>query len=801
MSLHVFLSILIISPHAGAAPKPNPAATFDKLSAPLQELASHVSSGRMDAARTEAMTRGLRVSADDRVTLLLEPVRGKSASEISRRPLETLGARVESTSRSWVRVSVPISRLPSLVNHPDVAAVVEPAIPHIDVADGLGLRVSEAVAITGADEWQQSGWRGAGVRVAIIDLGFAGFTAARTAGELPSNTIGVDFTNTGLQTGTSHGTGVAEHVADMAPAAQLYLLKVGDQLDLQNAVDYLRANSIRIANHSVGWVNASYYDGTGFFSNLIDHSRNVDGVFWVISAGNSAKRHWRGTWTDNDGDGWLEFVNGDEGLGITSASARPCIYLNWNQYGNSVTNLDLVVRRSNGTQVAASTAAQGGTRRPAESLCFNYVSADAPYTIAVKRVSGTTTGLDMTIHSFHNDLEHKVAASAFMDPAAAHGAFTVGAVNQSAWNQSNPATEPFSSRGPTNDGRIKPDLTGPDGTTSLTYGTRGAYGTSFSSPTVAGAAALILSRDVTLTADELEDALRFSARDVGTQGNDSTYGSGLLELALPSSGEQPSVNTAPTAVPDAAQGITGQPIVINVLANDFDADGDPLSVRIVTASTKGSAIVKSDRTITFTSTASFIGTTTFTYEVSDPDGATSRAVVTVAVTAAVVVTPPTSPPPSGGTTLASDTFVSTAATGGTGWSGPWAFTGYALPTSLDAPSSAPIHLRLRSGNGLAQRSITPGAASSLRLAFRAKISDFEAGDTAVVKVSKDDGATWITIHTFTSAHSDNVYRSFDLDLAPFGVGSATTLRIAFDADMNAATDYFYIDDVAVHGTR
>jgi len=402
----------------------------------------------------------------------------------------------------------------------------------------------------------------------------------------------------------------------------------------------------------------------------------------------------------------------------------------------------------------------------------------------------------MTIHSFHNDLEHKVAASAFMDPAAAYGAFTVAAVNQSVWNQSSPATEPFSSRGPTNDGRIKPDLTGPDGTTSLTYGTRGGYGTSFSSPTVAGAAALILAHDPTLTPDELEDALRFSARDVGAQGNDNTYGSGLLELAVPS-GEQPSANTPPTAVADAALGITGQAIAINVLANDFDADGDPLSVRIATASTKGSAVVKSDRTITFTSALSFVGTTSFTYEISDPDGATHRAVVTVTVTAAVVA--PTSPP--SGSSLASDLFADTSTSGGTGWSGSWSFTGYALPTSLAAPASAPYHLRLRAGSGLAQRSVAPGSMTSLRLVYRAKISDFEAGDTAVVKVSKDNGASWITIQTFTSAHSDDVYRSFDLDLAPFGVGSASTLRIAFDSNMNASTDYFYIDDVAVHGAR
>jgi len=806
LHLHVFVSIVIIAPHANSAPPSDGPIGLDKFSSPLQTLATHAKAGRIGAARAEAMTRGLQVTDDDRVTVLIEPVRGKTTAEVRRGPLDSLGVRVESTSRSWVRVSVPLSRLTSLISHPDIAAVVEPEIPHVDSTVGLGQRVSEAVALTGADEWHQSGMRGAGASVAIIDLGFRGLTAARTAGEIPANAIGVDFTNTGLETGSVHGTGVAEHVADMAPAAQLYLIKVGDQLDLQNAVDYLRTHSVRIANHSVGWVNASYYDGTGFFSNLIDRSRNVDGVFWVVSAGNSARRHWRGAWKDANNNGWLEFAGSDEGLGLTTASARPCIYLNWNQYGNSVTNLDLYIRRANGTTAASSTNAQGGTRRPAESVCFNYVSGDAPYTVAVKRVAGTTTGLDLTIHSFHNELEHKVPTSAFMDPAAARGAFTIGAVNQSIWNQSSPAPEPFSSRGPTNDGRIKPDLAGPDGTTSLTYGTRGAYGTSFSSPTVAGAAALHLSRDPTLGPDELEDLLRFSARDVGPMGNDSTYGSGLLELVIPSD-PVATPNRAPTAVADSAQATSGVTAVIDVLANDFDPDGDPLTVRIVTALPNGAATVRSDRKVAFTPSVSFVGPASFTYEIEDPDGASDRAVVTVLVSAPVVIEP-TAPPsttaPTSPTTtsvLASDAFDTTGSGGGTGWASAWTFSGYALPTTLGTPSSAPYHLRLRSHSGRAHRSVASGTLSSLRLAFRAKINSFEAGESATVKVSRDNGASWITIQTFTTAHSDNVYRSYDIDLAPFGVGSASNLRIAFEANMRDSSDFFYVDDVVVRGTR
>ena len=48
-----------------------------------------------------------------------------------------------------------------------------------------------------------------------------------------------------------------------------------------------------------------------------------------------------------------------------------------------------------------------------------------------------------------------------LQPATSPGAFAVGAAN---WRSN--SLEPFSSRGPTIDGRVKPDLLGFDGTSS-----------------------------------------------------------------------------------------------------------------------------------------------------------------------------------------------------------------------------------------------------------------------------------------------------------------------------------------------
>ena len=90
--------------------------------------------------------------------------------------------------------------------------------------------------------------------------------------------------------------------------------------------------------------------------------------------------------------------------------------------------------------------------------------------------------------------------------------------------------EVFSSRGPTIDGRIKPDLTGPDGVSGATYGPSSFFGTSASAPYVAGAAALILDAAPCLSAGAVHSLLVELTEDRGTAGTDNTYGAGLLRL-------------------------------------------------------------------------------------------------------------------------------------------------------------------------------------------------------------------------------------------------------------------------------
>lgn len=94
----------------------------------------------------------------------------------------------------------------------------------------------------------------------------------------------------------------------------------------------------------------------------------------------------------------------------------------------------------------------------------------------------------------------------------------------------------------------------------------------------------------------------------------------------------------PVANDDTATVISGQAVVIDLLENDTDADGDALTVAIVSGPANGTVTVGVDGLVTYTSAPGFVGTDTFTYIASD--GARQSGVATVTIT----VSPSNQPP-------------------------------------------------------------------------------------------------------------------------------------------------------------
>ena len=91
------------------------------------------------------------------------------------------------------------------------------------------------------------------------------------------------------------------------------------------------------------------------------------------------------------------------------------------------------------------------------------------------------------------------------------------------------------------------------------------------------------------------------------------------------------VNNPPVAVDDSATASHDTAVTVDVLDNDFDADGDALIVYSATNGTHGS-VVNNGNSVTYTPNSGFTGTDSFTYTISDGNGGTDTAAVVITVT-------------------------------------------------------------------------------------------------------------------------------------------------------------------------
>lgn len=104
------------------------------------------------------------------------------------------------------------------------------------------------------------------------------------------------------------------------------------------------------------------------------------------------------------------------------------------------------------------------------------------------------------------------------------------------------------------------------------------------------------------------------------------------------------INDAPQAVTDEYQATTAITLAVvasdGLLNNDTDIDGDTLNVSGVnTSPSNGSVDVSADGSFSYTSNSEFVGTDTFSYDVSDGNGGTTTGNVNIVVALAANIPP------------------------------------------------------------------------------------------------------------------------------------------------------------------
>ena len=506
-----------------------------QLSSVYKDFVVAYQTGGVDAARQLAQDRGL-LDDENRIRLTIE-LDTSDTAELEQQ-LKDNGVQVLSVYDNLIDVAIPMRTVEAAAEQDNPGAIFDqitqldhvvrirlplPSAPEDDPVPGEGVKV------TGAELWHQAGLTGQGVRVGILDLGFGGYTRLLGRG-LPETVVARSFVP-GIepeQADEIYGAAVAEIVSEMAPGAELYLAYYdGDDVTYGNALDWLKSQNVQIISHSAGGV-VGPMDGTDRDAQLVDQLAD-EGILWVNSSGNEADVHYRGTFTDTDGNGCHEFPNGDEYMGLIAGRSGAGVFLNWDDWDAVTQDFDLFVYTQDGDLVGSSEDYQNGQEGqwpvevvvnhsiPAETTLYAQVCAAGP-------VSNTT--LDIYVQGYA--VQFPVADHSLVSPADARGSFTVGAVD---WASGQLVD--YSSQGPTNDGRMKPDISAPTGVSSESYAPETFTGTWASAPHISGAAALVWGANPQFTAEDVKQYLLNNAIDLPPAGPDSLAGYGALRLPPP----------------------------------------------------------------------------------------------------------------------------------------------------------------------------------------------------------------------------------------------------------------------------
>ena len=500
-----------------------------KLEGVLARIQKNWSAQKRAPAEATARQYGAAKIVGENITVVLEPRPGRLSESIDFAALSDIGVSIVAQSRHLVKVSAPIAALEQLTLVEGVQFVRLPIRPKLHAV------VSEGVERIKAQVYSNRGFTGRGIKIGVIDIGFAGVPELKSRGELPQNLPSRDLTDAGIFEGDEvHGSACAEIVHDIAPDAEVNLYRVGDEVDLENAKDEAIQQGLDIVTVSLGWDWATGFgDGTGLLCNIVDDAFQ-NNVLWVNAAGNEAKSKISVLLHDPDANQYHNFEDGSEIANLKNVQVGEKVraVLTWNEWPLTSHDYDLLLVRI-GTGENVEIVERADTRQlqspPIEFLEFD-VRESGSYGLAIWRASDAKATV-LKLYSPSHELDGPVSiAGSLSSPADARGALTVGALHHWEWT-SGPIAD-YSSQGPTIDGRIKPDLVAPAGVSTISYD-RPYRGTSAATPHVAGAAALLKSSDpVYYNARNLYDALVRSTVDMGDPGPDNVFGHGRLDLSL-----------------------------------------------------------------------------------------------------------------------------------------------------------------------------------------------------------------------------------------------------------------------------
>ena len=516
--------------------------TYPNLGFALDQLAARVEEG--EATAREA-AKDASISQDESVAVTIH-LSGNVEDLVSF--LEDNGGSPRNVGEDYIEAYVPVTLLGQVSEQHGVLRVREITSPEEN--QSAPMIAGHGPQTHGSIPWNQAGYSGQGIKVGVIDanFGFKGFRDLMGI-ELPSTVQARCYTDVGRFTqnptdcenavsGGIHGTLLAEAVMDIAPEASLYIATPLSLGDLRTAVDWMVSQGV-----SVIVMGEIYeFDGPGNGTSPFSYSplRTVDravagGIIWVNAAGNDAQRTWFGP--PSVGSLGIMYFSGFDIANdmLLEAGDAILVDMRWDdRWGGATRDFDVCVfhRDIRGIGDCSLDLQSGGAGDVPHELLRFEPPVDGAYEVVVFHYSGSLPGwVQLIVSGDVGTIEHYTGNGSIGNPAesANPGLLAVGAAP---WYNVQ-TIEPYSSWGPTPDGRVKPDIVGADcGATALIpldENNEGFCGTSQSAPHVAGMAALVRQRFPNYSSVQVAGYLKENAEQRESP-DPNTWGHGFAKL-------------------------------------------------------------------------------------------------------------------------------------------------------------------------------------------------------------------------------------------------------------------------------